>query len=225
MTQEQLNIERMKLQPHTLEEPPKVITLEKLKPTAQCGYAKLFEATYNSIASTVDEPLCTIDIMGHKTVTCDLPVFLILKSLIVSNVCYSIDYSTACTNLFKDIIMSGNDHITKKSVLSITKDYRNINYETTELCKSIDALLTGSDDIIIAWKEIMSETNQYPTVSSIGLEMLDHKMTPEKLTSFLKSNYRKAKKDEDFFQKVPKGLSNVYVGALYWVYESNRGIL
>lgn len=213
-----LQLEILRRQPRTLDGPPPKLQFTKLKDPTICGYSDTFKSLFYSLVGTVNVELYTIDIMGNKTIGCDETVFYILKSLLVSNVCYSIDYSQACTDIFTAIVLYGKDYISTGAMYEVLSSYKAKTYEHQILLSTINELCYSDTAAVFEWNKIANCTRLYPNIRNVVLNYIfdnDIRKAGDLLKE-LRESYKASREDKKFTDQLVSGIPNkLFIGALY----------
>lgn len=223
-----LQLEILRRQPRTLDGPPPKLQLSRLKDPMQCGYEASFKSLFNSMVGTVDTEQFMIDVMGNGNIGCDEKVFYVLRTLLISNVCYSVDFSQACTDLFTAIVLCGKDYISEGVLYEVLTGYAATTYEQQVLISAIQQLCFTDTEVLFEWRKIANCTRLYPHVNTAMLDYINggEIKTASELHKLLKAKYKLAKDDAAFKEQLVSGIPNKeFIGALYMFHETNPSVM
>ena len=106
------------------------------------GIKSKFNTLYSSfIDMNPDEDVGYIRIADKGTLSCDIEVLAILKSLVKLGVTNNSDLASACRDFFLSILRSHDSFITKQRALNTLSP---IDYESEQLYEAISTILGGT---------------------------------------------------------------------------------
>lgn len=221
-----LQYEAVERQPRVWDKAPKRLTLKKAKDLPVFGCRNEFVIAYRSLLEETNGELFRVD-FGKASKICDREVYVVLQVLVRQGICFNLDRSNACYDLFRIICTAPVDTLTIDRVYQTLQPVKPSNYWGTQIMSAIKECLFGDNPIALYWNSVAQFTGLYKDCFEKGRDVVLEKCATEKeVDTFVRDNYKLARADKDFLKSVyTEGISKPLIAMLYYLRESNPEVL
>lgn len=222
--EEMLRYDAIERKQRILDSAPPRIKMQRMDNIVPRGIAAQFADTYNEAVNTVDTEVFYVDINGQHKVLVDEKVFYVLRSLVIQNVSMSEEVSVACSELFKAIVLCGEDVVTEQRLYDIVTGYKAENYSAKVILEAIFDLCFQKNSTVMLWKSLAQSDGYYQYAIKRGTEYVQSEnMTEKELKQFIKENGKLAREDKDFQKKLVKGVpTRALIAMIYYFREDEK---
>ena len=221
---EMLRYEAIERKTRVLDSAPPRIKLQRVKDIIPQGLAAQITNVYNESADTIDTDIFYVDIGGQRQIQVDPKVFFILRSLVINNVSTSEEVSVACSTLFKDIVLCGEDVVTEGRLYDIVVKYKADSDAMKIILSTICEICFSKNSTIMLWKNLAQSDGYYQYAIQRGTEHVKStNMTESELRKFIRENGKLAREDKEFQKKLAKGIpTKALIAMIYYFKEDER---
>lgn len=211
-----LPYEAMEMKERVLDGPPKRLKLNSVTEKDVYGICNEFIMTYNSIKDSFSYEVTRIDLRGNTRI-CDTDVFYVLQALITEGICYDEDKAQACFNLFRIIMTTPGDMLSKAVLYPVLTDYKPADFYEKQLLNAIKVCLFNVTAPVLYWVKICELSGFYKNAVKLGCEVIAEECKSEKdVKDFLNPKYKEAKEDKEFMRSIYKQGANKWLIAMIW---------
>lgn len=213
--------------PRVLDKPPGKLKIMRVKEPVEYGIAAQFRDLYQQSYGTVDTEMFYMDIGGVRKVILDEKVYYTLKALIIQNMSMSEEVAVACGTLFRDISTyngENRDMITEQAMYEVLRDRKPESYAEGVLIKTINELCFSVSSTVLAWRDMSNSCGYYQYAIRKGEDyIVEQDMDDKTLKAFIRDNYKLAKADKEFMQKLVKDIpSKAVIAMIYFMREDEK---
>lgn len=224
--EEMLRYEAVERQPRVWDKAPKRLSLKKAKDLPVFGCRNEFIIAYQALIDETRGDLFRLD-LGQTQRICDKEIYVVLQVLVKNGICYNLELSNACYDLFRIICTAPVDTLTVERVYQQLQGVKSGNYWEEQVLTAIKECLFGDNPVSLYWNSIAQFTGLYKECYEKGRDVVIEKCATEKeVDAFVRENHKLAKADKEFMKSTyTEGISKPMIAMLYYLRETNPEVL
>ena len=225
-TEHILPYEAMEMKPRVLDSAPKRLKLMIVEDKDVYGIRNEFIMTFNNNHDPNSLEVTRIDMKGNTRV-CDNDVFYVLQALITEGICYSEEKAEACFNLFRIIMTTPCDVLSKSVLYPVLSSYKPKEFCEQQLLDGIMICLFKVGAPVFYWHDLCNLQGFYKNAVKLGDKVIEENCKTEKdVKTFLNPIYKKAKEDKEFMKSIYKqGANKWLIAMIYYLKDSNPEVM